>query len=158
MEMKLLLLLVCIPGSVKSGLEVESSSGGVKIKCASHQILYKGEFLLADNMVQYQDSNTGEYVCKNSTEEQKIFVKFRTCENCVELDVMSAAGLIVGDVLATVVIGVSIFLIAKHSQTTSPNKKGSDKQRLVPNEATSDPYQRLRFRNGQREIYDELAR
>lgn len=123
--------------------------------------LYKGSVKLEDTMIKYKDSNSGEYRCEDGDNINKVFVKFRSCDNCIELNVESIAGLVVGDLLATFVIGVSVYLLAKHtpSITAAPNKKGSDKQRLVTNEVGNDEhYQPLRPRNGSRDVYDKLRR
>ncbi|KAM4590420.1 T-cell surface glycoprotein CD3 delta chain [Fundulus diaphanus] len=103
----------------------------------------------------YRDDNTGEYECGDA----KIFVKFRTCDNCVELDTFSVVGLAVGDVVATIVVGVAVYLIATQARTSQvkPTKKRSDKQNLIRNDGTNDVnYQPLKYRKGERAEYDVL--
>ncbi|KAM6988644.1 T-cell surface glycoprotein CD3 gamma chain [Tautogolabrus adspersus] len=96
-------------------------------------------------------------------EGTKIFVKFRTCDNCIELDTGSIVGIAVGDVVATIVIGVAVYLVASQSWIgpITSNKKGSDRQHLVPNEMNSrdpnDHYQPLKHRSGQKDTYDVLS-
>ncbi|XP_033833176.1 T-cell surface glycoprotein CD3 gamma chain-like [Periophthalmus magnuspinnatus] len=128
-----------------------------KVKCPAGYELYKGEDKMES--VDVSDGNSGEYECRKDNDIKTIFIKFRSCDNCVELDVLSVTGLIFGEVLATLAIAISVHLLAKHARigTSSSKKKGSDKQHLVPNEMSNDDnYQRLRFKNG-RQIYDELG-
>ncbi|XP_072315314.1 T-cell surface glycoprotein CD3 gamma chain-like [Eucyclogobius newberryi] len=142
-------------------IRVRTSSGGAKVICPVGYGLYKEKTLISNVMLEYNDLNTGEYVCQNtSTDPVKIFVKFRTCDNCIELDIASVAGLVVGEVVVTFVLGVSVFLIAKHVQTstTAPNKKGSDKQRLVQHEESNDDDNYQRLRPGIKDVYDKLKK
>lgn len=37
------------------------------------------------------------------------------CDNCVKLDQISIAGLVIGDVIATIVIGVAVYLIVSQA-------------------------------------------
>ncbi|KAM6932294.1 T-cell surface glycoprotein CD3 delta chain, partial [Lycodopsis pacificus] len=89
------------------------------------------------------------------------FVKFRTCDNCIELDTASITGMVVGDVVATIVIGVAVYLVASLNRigpVTSP-KKSSDRPRRPPNEGSRGPndlYQPLV--RGQRDTYDVLRK
>ncbi|CAN9511078.1 unnamed protein product [Ophioblennius macclurei] len=111
----------------------------------------------------YKDENSGEYTC-NTTDKSKIFifVKLRTCDNCIELDLGSAVGMAIGNVVATCLIGVAVYLFASVIQKgpdTSNNKK-SDRQpprRPEPRGASNDPYQSLAFRSP-RDEYDKLNR
>ncbi|KAM3616313.1 uncharacterized protein V6R79_015831 [Siganus canaliculatus] len=106
----------------------------------------------------YDDSQSGEYSCGN--EGPKIYVKFRSCDNCIELDQSSIVGLAIGNLVATVVIGVAVYLIASQTRPspTPSNKKSSDRQHLVPNEMSSggsnDHYQPLK--NTRKDTYDVL--
>ncbi|XP_075871357.1 T-cell surface glycoprotein CD3 gamma chain [Nelusetta ayraudi] len=106
----------------------------------------------------YNDGNTGNYTCTSPENKAEIFVKFRTCDNCVELDPQSIAGLVVGSLVATVVIAVGVHLVASPPATASvsTNKKRSDKEPLVRNEASqNDPnYQPLNVKGVQ--TYDKL--
>lgn len=164
------LLLFCVSvlvkgdaaGDQKSAFKVEPSSGGAKVTCPSGLTFYKDGKEHNNSQIYYKDSNSGEYTCKDDDDIviHQVFVKFRNCDNCIELDVVSVTGMIVGNVVATIVIGVSVYLVAKHTPggKSTPNKKGSDKQRLVTNEVGDDEhYQRLRPRNG-RDIYDKLRK
>uniref|UniRef100_A0A8C9Z2Q7 Uncharacterized protein n=1 Tax=Sander lucioperca TaxID=283035 RepID=A0A8C9Z2Q7_SANLU len=71
-----------------------------------------------DKPVPYDDVYTGEYTCisADNKEESKIYVKFRTCNNCIELDVPSIVGIVIGNVAATIVIGVAVYLTASQNR------------------------------------------
>lgn len=42
---------------------------------------------------------------------------FAGCDNCVELDIMSTVGMVIGNVVATIVIGVGVYLLASQTRT-----------------------------------------
>ena len=48
------------------------------------------------------------------------------CDNCVDLDLASIIGIVIGNVVATIVIGVGIYLTTAHNRVGSgaSNKKG----------------------------------
>ncbi|XP_015224665.1 T-cell surface glycoprotein CD3 delta chain-like isoform X2 [Cyprinodon tularosa] len=84
-------------------------------------------------------------------------VNMQACDNCVELDTPSIVGLAVGDVVATIVVGVAVYLIATQARTSQvkPAKKKSDREKLVRNEVQNDDnYQKLIHRG--RSEYDEI--
>lgn len=172
--MKLLLstclLLICSSGLVRAtaasskeaDIKVTPSTGKIEVSCPNGFKLYKGKEE-HDKSIDYKDANSGEYVCEkdSTTNPITIFVKFRSCDNCIDLDATSISGFIVGDVVATFVIGVAVYLVAKQAPwgpAASP-KKGSGRQPLVQHEVTpigNDNYQVLKFKNGQKDVYDRI--
>nr|AIC33824.1 T-cell surface glycoprotein CD3 gamma/delta [Lutjanus sanguineus] len=117
--------------------------------------------------LEYKDEKTGEYTCVktvedgDTTDELKVYVKFRSCDNCVQLDTSSIVGLAVGNVVATTVIGVAVYLIASQTRIGPvTSHKSSDRQRLVQNEVSNrsanEHYQVLKHK-GQRDTYDVLT-
>lgn len=146
-------------------LKVTSVADGIKVECPTGQNLYHNDN--PTGKIAYRDENTGEYICKGNSDgtETTIFVKLRTCDNCVDLNVASVSGMIIGDIVATVVIGVAVYLIASQATKTgsvTSNKKSSDRQHLVSNEmsnrSVNDHYQPLRHQKGKRDTYDVLNR
>ncbi|KAJ8403728.1 hypothetical protein AAFF_G00345960 [Aldrovandia affinis] len=77
--------------------------------------------------------------------ESKIYVKFRTCDNCIDLEAGTLAGIIVGEVMATALIGVAVYLLASHPQgkTYRQSNNASDRQNLIPNQQNDTTYQPL---------------
>ncbi|XP_041920497.1 T-cell surface glycoprotein CD3 gamma chain-like [Alosa sapidissima] len=98
----------------------------------------------------YQDDSSGEYECfkaEDTDPENSLgsyHVKFRTCENCIELDAAALAGIIVGNVVASILIGVAVYFISTQSNGPSfPSNKASkesDRRNLISNDQT---YQQL---------------
>uniref|UniRef100_A0A674C4V0 T-cell surface glycoprotein CD3 delta chain-like n=1 Tax=Salmo trutta TaxID=8032 RepID=A0A674C4V0_SALTR len=146
----------------------ESSSDKIKVSCPKdYQFQHTN---ITDQTLEYKDENTNEYICEKalgSNEDQnkaqvKIYVKFRTCDNCIELDTTAAVGMVVGDLVATVLIGVAVYSIASQPKATLiTGKKTSSKMGLIRNEASAneDPighYQVLNKRRMDRSEYSTL--
>lgn len=57
---------------------------------------------------------------------------FAGCDNCVELDIMSIVGMVIGNVVATIVIGVGVYLLASQTRTgpVISNRKSKSKDCL----------------------------
>ncbi|XP_068173852.1 T-cell surface glycoprotein CD3 delta chain-like isoform X2 [Antennarius striatus] len=159
-----LLLWTLTAAAVSRGDEitVKSATNGVDLSCSGGVLRSsRGD---AVGHLTYRDDNSGEYTCEaesgggaSTGEGPKIYVKFRTCENCIHLDVATIAGLVVGNVVATVVMGVAVYLIASQNRPIKSHKKSSDKQLLVLNEgggANNEPYQALQPK---RDTYDFLS-
>lgn len=159
-------------GTTPTEITVKKISDGIQLSCGEKNEIVPPKGDPAKSVtLKYKDENSGEYICslkvpnENSEEVPKIYVKFRTCDNCVELDESAIAGLVVGNVVATIVLGVAVYLIASKTQTapTTSNKKSSDRQHLVSNEVSNrgasgnDHYQRLNLKGGQRDTYDIIS-
>uniref|UniRef100_A0A3B4X595 T-cell surface glycoprotein CD3 gamma chain-like n=1 Tax=Seriola lalandi dorsalis TaxID=1841481 RepID=A0A3B4X595_SERLL len=127
----LLLLWTLTAEKKEATVTVTTVSDGIKLSCGDNSVIINTE--TNENFtghLLYSDDETGEYICssaKTAGEELKIYVKFRTCDNCIELELASMMGIIIGDVVATIGIGVGIYLIAAHAQTgpvqSTSNKK-----------------------------------
>ncbi|XP_014836262.1 PREDICTED: T-cell surface glycoprotein CD3 delta chain-like [Poecilia mexicana] len=156
-QLLLLSLLAAFSNNVagEKKIEVAETADGIKLSCEGNM---SGNGMEGKELqLTYRDNYTGEYECKDGP---KIFVKFRTCDNCVELDTSSIVGLAVGDVVATIVVGVAVYLIASQGRPgqVKATKKRSDKQNLIRNETPNDPsYQPLKYKRG-RDEYDVLNR
>ncbi|XP_018543135.1 LOW QUALITY PROTEIN: T-cell surface glycoprotein CD3 gamma chain [Lates calcarifer] len=145
------------------------TSDGIKLKCGTDGY-FKKDGQNHPDILQYNDENSGEYTCwtANPANEDgerkgpKIFVRFRTCDNCIELDIGSVVGMVVGNMVATTVIGVAVYLIASHGQSGQQYKRMHDRPRIDPNDGSgsrggsSDHYQRLRYKGGQKDVYDQI--
>ncbi|XP_057695450.1 T-cell surface glycoprotein CD3 delta chain-like isoform X2 [Corythoichthys intestinalis] len=143
---------------------VRSTYGEITLLCGENNKVTKDDKNVTFPL-KYKDESTGEYQCVDRTgkQRQKIYVKFRTCENCVELDLVSISGLAVGDLMATIVLGVAVYLVASHTHAfvaTSRHKR-SDREHLISNETQrrvpNEGYQELKYKDGRREIYHTLS-
>ncbi|XP_034557055.1 T-cell surface glycoprotein CD3 gamma chain-like [Notolabrus celidotus] len=149
-----------------SEIKVTTISDGIRLTCTpGKKIEFMKKLYDSPYKMQYSDNNTGEYMCRNEadTDGPKIYVKFRTCDNCIELDVGSIVGLVVGEVVATIAIGVAVYLSAsqKRIDPVMLEKKRSDRQHLIPlehsNRAPNDHYQPLKHKGAQKDTYDVLT-
>ncbi|XP_077633417.1 T-cell surface glycoprotein CD3 delta chain [Crocuta crocuta] len=87
----------------------------------------------------------GVYTCKRKEEQDKIHfmqVYYRMCQNCVELDSGTLAGIIITDIIATILLALGVYCFAGHE--TGRLSKAADTQTLLGNDQL---YQPLRDRN-----------
>ncbi|XP_061538671.1 T-cell surface glycoprotein CD3 gamma chain-like [Phycodurus eques] len=155
----------CDEGS-KIDIVVKSGPGEITIICGQNKNVSKNDKEVTFPL-KYKDENSGEYECVDKDhagkkDGQKIFVKFRSCENCVELDSVTISGLAVGNLMATIVLGVAVYLVASqtHASVITSQHKSSDQRDLIPNDTKrsvpNDEYQELRHKGGRKEIYNTL--
>ncbi|KAM9359256.1 T-cell surface glycoprotein CD3 gamma chain [Symphorus nematophorus] len=144
-------------------ITVKTVSDGIVLSCGKENKIESENGKTVQDL-RYRDDNTGEYTCKHGSDfgnDPKIYVKFRTCDNCIELDTSSIVGIVVGNVVATIVIGVAVYLVASQTRIGPvTSHKSSDRQHLVQNEMSNRPtnehYQVLKPR-GQKDTYDVLT-
>ncbi|XP_054649331.1 T-cell surface glycoprotein CD3 delta chain-like isoform X2 [Dunckerocampus dactyliophorus] len=112
-------------------IEVVHGSGEITIVCTGNNKIVSRNGEIVTFPLKVKDDKSGEYICTNAANptqqetQETIFVKFRSCDNCVELDVVSIAGLAAGELMATIVLGVAVYLVASqaHAGVTSPQHK-----------------------------------
>ncbi|KFP25751.1 T-cell surface glycoprotein CD3 delta chain, partial [Colius striatus] len=93
----------------------------------------------------------GVYVCEieGGKKSSPLQVHYRMCQNCIEVDAPTISGIVVADVIATMLLAVAVYCITGHKGRLS---RASDRQNLIANEQL---YQPLGERNeGQ---YSQLA-
>nr|XP_024660777.1 T-cell surface glycoprotein CD3 gamma chain [Maylandia zebra]XP_024660778.1 T-cell surface glycoprotein CD3 gamma chain [Maylandia zebra] len=146
-------------------LKVKEVADGIELACSDQSDVTSNtntDIKTKSLHLPYRDNSTGEYKCG---ENELIYVKFRTCDSCVEVDTPSLISMVVGNVVATIVVGVGVYLIASQTSQTrtgpvvsNKKSKSSDRQHLVSETRgpTNDHYQPLR-RGGQKDTYDELV-
>lgn len=117
--------------------------------------------LLLDNFSEMKDS--GHYTCYLEPRESHhyLYLKARVCENCMEVDLMAVAGIIVADVCLT--LGV-LLLVYRWSRSRKAKAKpvargagggrpgGQNKERPPP--VPNPDYEPIR--KGQRDLYSGL--
>ncbi|KAM9659239.1 T-cell surface glycoprotein CD3 delta chain isoform 2-T2 [Trichechus inunguis] len=84
----------------------------------------------------------GMYEC---TEEGAVFalqVYYRMCQNCVELDSTTLVGIVITDIIATLLLALGVYCFAGHE--TGRLSRAADTQALLRNDQL---YQPLRDRN-----------
>ncbi|XP_077422432.1 T-cell surface glycoprotein CD3 gamma chain [Vanacampus margaritifer] len=146
-------------------IEVKQGPAEITILCGNDRHVLKDGAKIVFPLP-YKDENSGEYQCvdqEGKPSGQKIFVKFRSCDNCVELDLVSISSLAAGDLMATIVLGVAVYLVASqtHASVLNSQHKSSDRKQLIPDETErrvpNSDYQELRHKGGRREIYNTLS-
>ncbi|XP_077579179.1 T-cell surface glycoprotein CD3 epsilon chain [Stigmatopora nigra] len=152
----------CDQGSYKD-FSVSSTHVGITISCGENNKVAKDNISVTFPLM-YKDENSGEYECVDLTGKttgQKIFVKFRSCENCVEFDPVSISGLFLGDLIATIVLGVAVYFVSKQTHVINSQHKNFDRKHLISNKrhrsVPNEDYQELRHKGGRREIYHTLS-
>ncbi|KAM9768785.1 T-cell surface glycoprotein CD3 delta chain [Dama dama] len=84
----------------------------------------------------------GMYQCGNENAKSTLQVYFRMCQNCVELDSATLAGIVITDIIATVLLALGVYCFAGHE--TGRFSRAADTQVLMGNDQL---YQPLRERN-----------
>ncbi|KAG9342096.1 hypothetical protein JZ751_017093 [Albula glossodonta] len=77
------------------------------------------------------------------------------CDNCIALEAGTVAGILVGEIVATALIGVAVYLIASQPQGKAyrQGNKASDRQNLIQNQHNDTTYQPL---SGHSSDYSQL--
>ncbi|XP_064158631.1 T-cell surface glycoprotein CD3 delta chain-like isoform X2 [Anguilla rostrata] len=148
----LVYVMVMLTLAGNSQITTDDAGEGVKLTCknAKKWIIGRKEILNQTEIVlEYKDDSSGEYTCQTDDDNVKILVKFRTCDNCVDLDVGTVAGIVVGEVIATALIGVAVYLLASQPQgkVYRQANKASDRQNLIQNQQNDSTYQPLSHGN-----------
>nr|BAB62071.1 CD3 [Paralichthys olivaceus] len=168
-----LLLLWTLPDTEADNMiKVTSSRDWITLNCnkKSDDASFKVNGVEKNPLtIRYKDESSGLYTCSlkvenNKIEEYEIYLKLQTCENCIELNLPTIVGLTIGDAVATILLGLAVYLIASQAGPVISHKKirlSSGSERPLPNEmrnrASNDPYQRLRFNSGARkDTYDVI--
>ncbi|XP_039578099.1 T-cell surface glycoprotein CD3 delta chain [Passer montanus] len=94
------------------------------------------------------DDPRGLYVCETGGKRSSLQVHYRMCQNCIEVDAPTISGIVIADVVATLLLAVAVFCITGHDRGHA--SRASDKQNLISNEL----YQPLGEREEQ---YSRLA-
>lgn len=82
----------------------------------------------------YSCSKEGDSAIKNSLQ-----VYVRMCENCIELDPGTISGIVVADVIITILIAVAVYFVSRTEKGRPSRGKSSDKQVLIPNDQLYQP-------------------
>ncbi|XP_067826912.1 T-cell surface glycoprotein CD3 gamma chain-like isoform X2 [Heptranchias perlo] len=97
------------------------------------------------------NTNGDEYSCTDST-DSRAFIFIKLCRNCVDVDAGTVAGIVIGDIVATILIAVAVYSISTPARVKQ--HQASDRQALVPNDATSKIYSGIK--QSDRQEYSEL--
>ncbi|KAG7322052.1 hypothetical protein KOW79_014910 [Hemibagrus wyckioides] len=121
-------------------ISVTKSLGVFQFTCMKWSSLEENEKLLN---LSYKDGDSGDYICEHDGKSITLTVRFRTCENCIQLDAPALSAVIVGNIVATFFVAFAVYSIAGESKGKSfSGNKASDKVNLLTNGET-DTYQQL---------------
>ncbi|KAJ7990226.1 hypothetical protein DPEC_G00298110 [Dallia pectoralis] len=142
--------------------KIKVSEGPNEITLSCENGGFDGNENIKEKKLKYKDEHSREYVCSKDSKKSTIYVKFRTCDNCIEVDTAAAVGMLMGELVATILIGVAVYQIAsKPRGTLASGKKASSQMVLLQNEAnaqsdTGGHYQRLNKRRQESSEYSTL--
>ncbi|XP_058866222.1 T-cell surface glycoprotein CD3 delta chain-like isoform X2 [Acipenser ruthenus] len=153
----LLVELVNIQNAAAAETDIKVKSEGeeiIKLRCENGNWVNNNNSLL---ILKNEDTNSKEYVCqKDDKKNHTIYVKFRTCNNCIKLEAGTVAGIVVGDVIATVLIAVAVYCVSSQQKSGAYiSNKASDRQNLLMNDGNNMVYEPLRERDDG--AYSKLA-
>ncbi|XP_068411849.1 T-cell surface glycoprotein CD3 epsilon chain [Eschrichtius robustus] len=152
--------------------QVSISGNSVKLTCpedtVSEEITWKKDDIKMphyDNPLLLEDfseiENSGYYTCSKE-ENHKLYLKARVCENCVEVDLMVVATIIVVDVCVTLGLLLLVYYWSKSRKAKAmpvtrgagagSRPRGQNRQRPPP--VPNPDYEPIR--KGQRDLYAGL--
>nr|XP_019571839.1 PREDICTED: T-cell surface glycoprotein CD3 epsilon chain [Rhinolophus sinicus]XP_019571840.1 PREDICTED: T-cell surface glycoprotein CD3 epsilon chain [Rhinolophus sinicus] len=121
------------------------------------------QLLSVDNFSEADDS--GYYSCYISTSKNRrsfLYLKARVCENCVEVDLMAVAAIIIGDICVTLGLLLLVYYWSKNRKAKAKpvtrgagaggRPRGQNKERPPP--VPNPDYEPIR--KGQRDLYSGL--
>uniref|UniRef100_A0A9L0J006 T-cell surface glycoprotein CD3 delta chain n=1 Tax=Equus asinus TaxID=9793 RepID=A0A9L0J006_EQUAS len=74
----------------------------------------------------------GTYMCGGAKENSSLQVYYRMCQNCVELDSATLAGIVITDIIATLLLALGVYCFAGHETGRLP--RAADAQALLRND------------------------
>ncbi|MBN3310758.1 CD3D protein, partial [Amia calva] len=136
-----------IANPLNVSITVEMSDDETILKCLEKQdVKWRryGEMQFPNytrvNKLPYVDASSDTYECKINNGYGRIVVKVRTCHNCVELDTATVVGIVMGDLVATFLIGVAVYCISSQPKgRTYSTSKASDRVNLIPGDGLYQP-------------------
>ncbi|KAK1153381.1 T-cell surface glycoprotein CD3 delta chain-like isoform X1 [Acipenser oxyrinchus oxyrinchus] len=136
-------LLLVVPD-----IKVESEGEeDIKLTCENGKWVNNDSELSLKN----EDSNSNEYACVKGEKTQDL-----SCNNCLQLEAGTVAGIVVGDVIATVLIAVAVYCVSSQQKSGGYiGNKASDRQNLLMNDGNNMVYEPLRERDDG--AYSKLA-
>ncbi|KAM9219907.1 T-cell surface glycoprotein CD3 delta chain [Dugong dugon] len=118
---------------LKCGGEISQTEGTEGDRLPDNKTLVLGKSI--------QDPQ-GMYQCTESGAVFVLQVYYRMCQNCVELDSTTVAGIVITDIIATLLLALGVYCFAGHG--TGRLSRAADTQALLRNDQL---YQPLRDRN-----------
>ncbi|KAI6073259.1 T-cell surface glycoprotein CD3 delta chain [Aix galericulata] len=125
------------------GIIVKERNEKVFLTCGSHKeaVWFKDNQLIANttelDLGAMYDDPRGTYMCEKERDRYILQVYYRMCQNCIEVDAPTISGIVVADVIATVLLMVAVYCIS--GQDKGRMSRASDRQNLIANEQLYQP-------------------
>uniref|UniRef100_A0A8B9U936 CD3 gamma/delta subunit Ig-like domain-containing protein n=1 Tax=Anas zonorhyncha TaxID=75864 RepID=A0A8B9U936_9AVES len=122
---------------------VKEKNEKVYLICGSHKevIWFKDQQQIANttelDLGAMYDDPRGTYICQQGGVNNSLQVYYRMCQNCIEVDAPTISGIVVADVIATVLLMVAVYCIS--GQDKGRMSRASDRQNLIANEQLYQP-------------------
>lgn len=139
---------------------LEPDTGTIEWKKNDEKKSSEGLEFLMDNFSEMEDS--GLYTCATQEKSFHLYLRARVCENCMELDLMTVASVVVVDVCVTLGLLVLVYYWSKNRKAKAKpvtrgaaaggRPRGQNKERPPP--VPNPDYEPIR--KGQRDLYAGL--
>ncbi|XP_072342416.1 T-cell surface glycoprotein CD3 delta chain-like isoform X3 [Scyliorhinus torazame] len=156
----LLLAVALFLGASRAEIKLKSIGTYIELQCDSGNITItqnneKQTVLSPQRISKRSDTDSAQYSCQGS-HQTTAYIFIKRCLNCVDFDIGSIVGVVIGDLIAIILIAVAVYSIS--SPTKLKIHRASDRQALVPNDdsgpiytgikqSEKQEYSRLEFRS-----------
>nr|XP_033774704.1 T-cell surface glycoprotein CD3 gamma chain isoform X2 [Geotrypetes seraphini] len=154
------ILAFLFKGAVSQELEVKLSENGGKVTltCGTTNDVewFKDGIEMSSNKSELklgseQNDPRGFYKCNHPTNgKDHLQVYYRMCQSCIEFNAGTIAGLLIADIIATVLIAFAVYCVTRSERGRS--SRASDKQTLIRNEQLYQP-----LRDREKSEYSHLS-
>ncbi|XP_016010934.1 T-cell surface glycoprotein CD3 epsilon chain [Rousettus aegyptiacus] len=142
---------------------IEWEKDNTKLNRDDEKLYFEGNTLVLENFSEMD--NSGFYSCYTSTSKNDrnfLYLKARVCENCMEVDLMAVATIIIVDICITFGLLLLVYYWSKNRKAkakpvtrgvgTGGKPRGQNKERPPP--VPNPDYEPIR--KGQRDLYSGL--
>ncbi|XP_067910288.1 T-cell surface glycoprotein CD3 delta chain-like isoform X2 [Heterodontus francisci] len=136
-------LTILLFGTTNATITIHTQEKLIKVHCEKANLIVSEEGKNPRNtsishvMLKYSDEHSVEYSCLGDLDNRAIiFIKL--CQNCLHVDPGTTVGIVIGDLIATILIAVAVYCISSASRVKV--HQASDRQALVLNEANTAIY------------------
>ncbi|KAJ7424933.1 T-cell surface glycoprotein CD3 gamma chain [Pitangus sulphuratus] len=131
-------------GNQEPKIIVKETSGKVFLQCTTQgEVTWwkDGNEVGNENQLELSavyDDPRGLYTCKvGETTEGTLQVHYRMCQNCIEVDAATVSGIVIADVIATMLLAVAVYCVTSHDR--GHMSRASDRQNLIANDQLYQP-------------------
>uniref|UniRef100_UPI00398EDBB4 T-cell surface glycoprotein CD3 delta chain-like isoform X1 n=1 Tax=Pristiophorus japonicus TaxID=55135 RepID=UPI00398EDBB4 len=157
----LLILTILLFGVVDTKIELTSDGTNIKVSCNTPANVTikrdpgtdaKATASSSLTVSKASETNFLEYSCTDNT-GHRAFIFIKLCRNCVDIEPGTIVGIVIGDLVATILIAVAVYFISIPAKVKI--HQASDRQMLVLNEANNALYSGIN--ESERQPYSSLG-